>query len=458
MTPGQVPDHSQARRARVRTRLDAARQTAYAAIRAVDDTDSYLNLTLPALLAGAGLTGRDAAFATELANGCVRMQGRYDAMIAACVEGGPSSLQPAVLTAMRLGCHQLHAMRVPGHAAVGTSVELVREAVGERPVRLVNAVLRRIGATPLEAWLDTMPVTQRYSHPQWVVDAFVAALASGGRNTSELTDLLDADNAAPLVTLAVRPGLADVSDLTRYGAEPARYSRYAARLSAGDPHDIPQVRAGSVGVQDEGSQLAALTLAVASLRGRDQRWLDMCAGPGGKAALLTGLAADRGATLVAAERLPHRAALVAGSLRGYPGPRPIVAADATVPPWSAETFDRVLVDAPCTGLGALRRRPEARWRRQPQDLGSLVPLQGRLLCAALTAAREGGLVVYVTCTPHLEETRGVVDAVLASRPDVSEDDARPLFPGVDDLGDGPHVQLWPHLHGTDAMFVAMLRR
>ncbi|MDP9319315.1 MAG: RsmB/NOP family class I SAM-dependent RNA methyltransferase, partial [Actinomycetota bacterium] len=446
MRSADVPDHSPARRARSRTRLDPARQVAFAALRAVDDDDAYLNLTLPTLMAVAGLTGRDAAFATELANGTVRMQGQYDAMIADCVDGGPTSLQPEVLTALRIGCHQLHAMRVPAHAAVGTSVELVREAVGERPVRLVNAVLRRVGATPLETWLSTMTLPRRYSHPEWVVDAFAAALAAGGRHTSELTPLLAADNQAPLVTLAVRPGLAEVSDLASYGVEPGRYSPYAGRLAAGDPHDLPQVRAGTVGVQDEGSQLAALVVAGAELAGRDERWLDMCAGPGGKAALLTGLARQRGVTLIAAERLPHRATLVSRALRAYPRPQAVLAADATSPAWRRETFDRVIVDAPCTGLGALRRRPEARWRRQPQDLDTLVPLQRRLVGSALTAVRPGGLVVYVTCTPHRAETREVVDSVLASHRNVSEEDARPLLAGVDDLGPGPHVQLWPHLH------------
>jgi len=174
--------------------------------------------------------------------------------------------------------------------------------------------------------------------------------------------------------------------------------------------------------------------------------------------LLSGLARQRGVTLIAAERLPHRATLVSRALRAYPLPKAVLAADATSPAWRRETFDRVIVDAPCTGLGALRRRPEARWRRQPSDLDTLVPLQRRLVAAALTAVRPGGLVVYATCTPHRAETREVVDSVVATRTDVSEDDARRLLPGVGDLGDGPHVQLWPHLHGTDAMFVAVLRR
>ncbi|MEP6649418.1 MAG: RsmB/NOP family class I SAM-dependent RNA methyltransferase, partial [Lapillicoccus sp.] len=262
---------------------------------------------------------------------------------------------------------------------------------------------------------------------------------------------------APSVTLVTRPGLCTVEELLEGGAGPGRWSPYAANLVGGDPGGVPQVRSGRAGVQDEGSQLAALALSRAQVTGRDDRWLDLCAGPGGKAALLTGLARQRGTTLVAAERLVHRAALVASAVRGYPEPHATVVADGTRPPWRAGSFDRVLVDAPCSGLGSLRRRPELRWRRRPTDLEALVPLQEALLTAAVEAARPGGLVAYVTCSPHRRETRGVVDAVLAARRDLREEDARVLLPEVP-AGAGPHVQLWPHEHGTDAMFVAMLRR
>jgi 16S rRNA (cytosine967-C5)-methyltransferase len=184
----------------------------------------------------------------------------------------------------------------------------------------------------------------------------------------------------------------------------------------------------------------------------------MCAGPGGKAALLTGIARERGATVVAAERQRHRASLVRSGLRAYGPPWSVVAADATRPPWCGGAFDRVLVDAPCTGLGALRRRPESRWRRRPGDVAGLVLLQRRLLDAALDATRPGGVVTYVTCSPHPAETRGVVDTVLREYGGVVEEDARGLLPEVSGVGEGPSVQLWPHRHGTDAMFVAVLRR
>ncbi len=449
-----------------RTPVDPQRKAAYDALRAVDAEDAYLNLVLPALLTERGITDRDAAFTTELANGTVRLQGTYDAILDSVTTGGAESLQPEVRTALRLGVHQLLDMRVPSHAAVATTVELVREACGERPVRLANAVLRRVDRASRQQWLDRVAPSRHddltghlvvaHSHPRWVVEAFTDAL---GGDLVQVEEALAADNVAAEVTLVVRPGLVAVADLLSGGASPGRWSPYAAVLAGGgDPGAMPMVRAGRVGVQDEGSQLAALALARAHVDGRDTRWLDLCAGPGGKAALLTGLARSRGATLVASERLVHRARLVRSGLRAYPAPPPVVAADATRPPWGDEVFDRVIVDAPCTGLGALRRRPESRWRRRPHDVDDLVGIQRHLLASAVQAVRPGGVVAYVTCSPHPDETRGVVDAVLAARPDVREEDARALIPEVDDLGNGPHVQLWPHLHGTDAMFVAILRR
>jgi 16S rRNA (cytosine967-C5)-methyltransferase len=150
--------------------------------------------------------------------------------------------------------------------------------------------------------------------------------------------------------------------------------------------------------------------------------------------------------------------LVAKALHGNPGPYQVIAADGTRPPWRAGIFDRALVDVPCTGLGALRRRPEARWRRRPEDLDGFAPLQRELLRSAIDSVRVGGVVGYATCSPHLAETRAVVDDVLKQRADVELIDARELLPGVPELGEGPDVQLWPHVHGTDAMYLALMRK
>ncbi len=337
---------------------------------------------------------------------------------------------------------------------------------GEGRGSFVNAVLRKVGGQDLDAWLtavapayDTDPVGNLavvHSHPRWVVSALRDAIGGSLERTAAL---LAADNVPPQVTLVARPGRATVAELVEAGAEAGRWSPYAAALPGGDPGAIAAVREGRAGVQDEGSQLVAAALAEAPLDGADERWLDLCAGPGGKAALLGAIAGGRGAALLAAEVAPHRAGLVR---RVVGDTATVVVADGRVPAWRPASLDRVLVDAPCTGLGALRRRPEARWRRQPEDVAGLTALQRDLLHAGLDAVRPGGLVAYVTCSPHLAETRSVVLDVLhrrrAAGDQVDRVDARPYLPGVPDLGDGPDVQLWPHVHGTDAMYLALLRR
>jgi 16S rRNA (cytosine967-C5)-methyltransferase len=448
--------------ASTRTEVDPARSVALDVLAAIRERDAYVNLLLPALLAERGITGRDAAFATELTAGTVRMRGLYDAVVGPLVTRPLADLDPQVLDVLRLGCHQLLSMRTPSHAAVSSSVDLVRMRVSRRPSGLVNAVLRKVASDDLDGWVARVApdraddplghLAVRHSHPPWIVDALHEAL---GRDVDETERLLAADNEAPSVTLVARPGRSTVDELLVEGAARGRWSPYAVRLAGGNPADIPAVREGRAGVQDEGSQLVAMALAQAPLDAADARWLDLCAGPGGKAALLTGLAGERGGLLLANDRLPHRARLVLRAVAGASSAR-VVVADGTRPAWRPESFDRLLLDAPCTGLGALRRRPEARWRRQPADVGPLAELQGRLFDSAVESTRPGGIVAYATCSPHLAETREIVTARLA-RDDVELVDARQVLPDVPDQPD-PWLQLWPHRHGTDAMFVALLRR
>jgi 16S rRNA (cytosine967-C5)-methyltransferase len=443
---------------------DAARKAALEVLRAVRSADAYTNLALPAALKRHGLSGRDAAFATELASGTVRRQGLYDAVLAACVDRPLAKVQARVLDALRLGTHQLLATRVPPHAAISTTVALVRSDVGPGAAGFANAVLRRVAEHDLEGWVDRVApdadadllghLALAQAHPAWVVEELSLALRDGA---DELEALLAADNEPPGVTLVARPGRSTRDELP---GEPTRWSPYGVHLPSGDPGSVPALAEGRAGVQDEGSQLVAIALADAPLEGSDRLWLDVCAGPGGKAALLAALAADRGARLLANERQPRRAGLVRHALGGSGGVLGVIAADGTVPAWPQAAFDRVLVDAPCTGLGALRRRPEARWRRRPLDLETLVPLQRALLSSALDSVRPGGVVLYATCSPVLAETAEVVEAVLASRGDASLGDAAALLPDVPDCS-GPlpgTFQLWPHRHGTDAMFGALLGR
>ena len=422
---------------------------------------AYANLVLPALLRERGLAGRDAAFATELLAGTCRWQGSYDAIIAAAAGRPLSQFQPAVLDLLRLGTHQILSMRVPAHAAVAASVDLAAVTVGERVTGLVNAVLRRVAERSLDDWFDQLShglddhdrLALRTAHPRWIVDAYAELL-----QPTELEQALSANNLSPNVSLAVRPGLAEVSDLVQAGAQLSPYSPFGASWR-GDPADLPAVRDGRAGVQDEGSQLVtwALTRAAAA----SGWWLDLCAGPGGKSALLAGLAHLDGSRLLASDLAPHRANLVAGAVRAYArhGSAPtIVVADGTRPAWRAGSFTRVLVDVPCSGLGALRRRPESRWRRKPADLEQLHSLQMALLSSAIDSAAPGGVIGYLTCSPHRRETSDVLSETLAIRADVEVIPAAELLPEVPNAAVGPYLQLWPHRHGTDAMFAAYLRK
>lgn len=437
-------------------RVDPARRVAYRVLRRVTAEGAYANLALAHEAAELG--PRDAGFATELTFGTCRALGSYDAVLQAVSTRPLAELDPPVLDLLRLGSHQLLAMRVPQHAAVDSTVALARAEVGPRVTGFVNAVLRRVAGDSLAGWVERLTagaeprdaLALAAQHPRWIVDAWADAL--GRPDEAELRAALEADNQAPVNHLVVRPGLAEVAEL---GGEPARYSPFGAYL-AGQPGAVPAVAEGRAGVQDEGSQLVALALSRVDAPAGP--WLDLCAGPGGKAALLAGLAVRDGTRLVAGELQPHRARLVARSLAAYAtepaGTRPVtLVADGTRPAWAPGGFARVMADVPCSGLGALRRRPEARWRRQPGDVDDLTGLQAALLGSALAAARPGGVVAYVTCSPHLAETREVV-ATATGAELLRAADYLPEVPGA---AAGDFVQLWPHRHGTDAMFLALLR-
>lgn len=438
--------------------LDGARLTAYDVLDGVSSRGAYANLLLPQLLRERGLGDRDAAFTTQLAYGALRAQGTLDAILTGLVSRPLAQLDPRVLDLLRLGAYQILDLRVPSHAAVDTTVDLTRAIVGSGASGLVNAVLRKVAAGgDRTAWLERLGgdgdtrVGLATDHPGWIVEAWRAAL---GTHDAELEAALFADAAAPEVHLVARRTDRDAL-VQESGGQPGPWSPYAVRLPAGDPGRLPSVRTGAAAVQDEGSQLAALLLTRAPLDGPDTAWLDMCAGPGGKTGLLAAVRPD-GVRLVAADRAPHRADLVRRAVRGEAGVE-VLTADGTRPPWAPASFDRVLLDAPCTGLGALRRRPEVRWRRTPDDVPPLVELQTALLDGALTSVRVGGVVAYVTCSPHPAETVAVVDAA-AARDDVEVLPVAPLLPEVPNVARGEHGQLWTHRHGTDAMFMALLRR
>ena len=449
---------------RPRAHLDPARRAAFDVLRAVSERDAYANLALPALLAERAITGRDAAFATELTYGACRTRGLLDAVIAAAAKRGTDQIDPVLLDLLRLGAYQLLRTNVAPHAAVSTTVDAAGAEFDTARAGFVNGVLRTISSRDEAAWTAELapdrnadPVGHAafvHAHPRWIAQAFADAL---GAEAGELDAALAADDARPGVHLAARPGVLDAADLAAaVDGTVGRYSPYAVYLAGGDPGAIEAIRDSTALVQDEGSQLVARALTLAPLDGPDSgRWLDLCSGPGGKTALLAAIAIQQGATVTAVEPNAHRAGLVEQNTTGLPVE--VLRVDGRDTGLAPDTFDRVLVDAPCTGLGALRRRPEARWRRTPADVPALAKLQRELLAAAIILTRPGGVILYATCSPHLAETVGVVSDALRRHP-VTALDTRPLFEPADRLGDGPAVQLWPHRHGTAAMFAAALRK
>lgn len=444
--------------------MDPARGVALDALRAITGQGAYANLVTAELIDSHHLEPRDAAFTTELVFGVCRMLGSYDAVIEAAGGRRLGTLQPAVVDVLRLGTHQLLGMRVPPRAALAATVDLAGVRIGERVTGVVNAILRRVAARSLPDWLGELsaglPRDQalglQHGHPAWIVRAYAELLPP-----EEVEAALIANNVPAVPMLVVRPGLCELDELLAAGAQPARWSPWGASR-AGHPGQVPAVREGRAGVQDEGSQLVCL--AATRAQSPTGRWLDLCAGPGGKSALLRGLATARGSWLLSSEQQPHRAGLVAGALRGYPtgdqAGGAVICADGTRPAWRGSSFAMVMADVPCSGLGALRRRPEARWTHPEGIIAELAGLQRSLARTGWEALQPGGLLAYVTCSPHPAETLGVLRDLVAATGAVLEDAPAllPELPGARHPLESRCLQLWPHRHGTDAMFCALLRK
>ena len=433
--------------------------------------DAYANLALPAILRRHRLRDRDAGLATELGYGTLRARGLLDAVIEACTDRPLDRVEPPLLDALRLGAYQLLRTRIPAHAAVDTTVELVRAEAGSRSAGFVNAILRKVGELDEPAWVAAAgpggrrrPDRARRLRPRppAVDRPGLRRRAGPGDGPGELDAALAADDARPAVHLLGRPGEITAAELALVtGGTEAPYSPYGVHLEpgGGDVGELDVIREGLAVVQDEGSQLVALAAARAPLTGRRRRPL---AGPVRRARRQGGAAgragrAGRGDAWTRWRSASTGPTWCAGRSTGCRSP--CTSPTAGTPRCPAGGYDRVLVDAPCSGLGALRRRPEARWRRSPDDVSGLTRLQRELLTAALRHVRPGGVVGLRDLLPAPGRDRGrAARACCAGTPGVERLDARELLPGVPDLGAGPTVQLWPHRHGTDAMFLALLRR
>jgi 16S rRNA (cytosine967-C5)-methyltransferase len=434
---------------------EASRLLAFDLLTEVNRNEGYSNLLLPQALNASKLDERDRSLVTELLYGTIRMQGKHDWVLAQISDRPWTEVDPGIVDVCRLGVHQLHEMRVPNHAAVASTVEVARKRLGESKASFVNALLRNVTRTSQEDWFAPLqqisdPVKRlsiQYSHPIWIVSAYFDLL----KDWLEVEQALAINNEPATPTLVSWPGLSSQQDLIDIGAEPTNYSPYGGHWK-GNPGVLDLVKSRKIGVQDEGSQLVATVFAAAA---SGSSWLDMCAGPGGKAALLSSIARQRGITFSANEVSAVRADLVRQVVNGDR----VMVGDGREIGNNEEKFDAILIDAPCTGLGALRRRPEVRWRRTLQDLRELTALQRELIQSAISALNVGGVLGYATCSPHLAETSIQVADIKKKFSNVEQIAVGPLLP--QNLQGGVReeaMSLWTHRSGTDAMYLALFKK
>ena len=435
---------------------DAPRVLVFDLLTEVNRNGGYSNLLLPQALTASNFEVRDKGFVTELLYGTLRMQGRHDYILQQVSDRPLSEVDAGIVDICRMGVHQLFEMRVATHAAVSATVELARKVIGESKASFVNAILRKVSSQTLEQWLEpttlmTDPIERlsiQHSHPEWIVSAYFDLLKDIVRVEQELA----ANNVPAMPTLVAWPGDSTQSELVELGAIATEYSPYGARFD-GAPGSLEIIRHRKAGVQDEGSQLVAHIFSLAAKESRSI--LDLCAGPGGKAALLAHLANVNGQEFTANEISEARAKLVKNVI----GKFPVQVGDGREIASLGASYDAILADVPCTGLGALRRRPEVRWRRTVQDLRGLLVLQRELSDAAIAVLNPGGVFGYATCSPHFSETSGEVLRILKDHPDLEQIEvAQYLPPHLEGAVRDKSLSLWTSKHGTDAMFLALFRK
>ncbi len=426
--------------------ISDARLLAFEALIEVEESGAYSNLLLPKLLSKSDLPKVDKAFAAELVYGSLRLKARHDLYISKASTRSLEDIDTKVLIALRLGVHQLKEMRVPSHAAINETVELAKRVAGKSTGGFVNALLRKIDDFSMEDLALPTDIQARlaaeYSHPEWIVSSYFDSL----KNQVEVERLLRANNLPARPTLIAWPGRSTQNELVEAGANVIEGSVVAASYD-GDPGDIDAIRERRAGVQDLGSQIVVEKFLRTYQPGL--RWLDLCAGPGGKAAYLSSYINLHEGEFIANEISSERAKLVTQVVEKSE----VINHDGRNLPSEIGSFDRILIDAPCTGIGALRRRPEVRWRRTLQDLKNLTTLQSELMDAAALHLKSEGVLAYVTCSSHQAETKFQIRSFLKRNAEFTRvpiEDSR-----SDEDGE---LQLWPHRDNCDAMFLSMLQK
>lgn len=436
--------------------MDSPRQLALDLLGRVATSESYINLLLPKELAKRDWNDADKGLVQELAYGVLRWKLQYDLIIDHFTAG--KTLSHTLRSAIQLGLHQLFRMRIPTHAAINESVDLVK-GFENSAAGLANAVLRNAERAGLDTLVTTLcegkdqasQLSIKYSHPLWIVSGMKSALDLDSRG-EQLEELLAANNEVPVVNLVALTDEAadrlDAEGVERGDSSPRGF------LAKGNLTEV--LSDSEVRVQDQGSQLVALAFAAVAPKGT--RWLDMCSGPGGKSAVLERQIGPEG-QLTCYEPNKKRAKLVQNAL--LPSGKSVVEVkrgqDAP-----ADSFEAVLLDAPCAGLGSLRRKPESRWSKAPEQLPGLTKLQAELIDSSVSSLKPGGILFYATCSPLVIETNAQIQAALDRHKNLELVDLVPvvkkLAPNLALNEARKTVQLWPHLHKTDAMFMAMLRK
>lgn len=439
------------------------RRAAFDILARIEKERSYADILIDRELARGELRGPDRGLLTELVYGVLRRRGTLDHIIDQFSRQKVGRLERNVLILLRLGLYQMFFLdRIPVCAAVNESVKLAK-ILAPRAAGFINAVLREADRQreniryPDRERDPVAFLAARHSHPAWIAARWHEQL---GPKEAEL--LAQSMSEPPLPTIRTNtlkiPREALAARLGCEGATAAvtRYAPDGLQISSAlPPAKLPSFADGLFFIQDESSQLAATFLA--PLPG--ERVLDLCAAPGGKATHLAQLMTNRGA-LIACDTAPRKLALIEANARRL-GIDIITTrtVDATKPLLLDGKFDRILVDAPCSGLGVLRRNPEGKWWKTPADVAELASRQKAILHNAAALLADGGTLLYATCSTTPEENEEVIADFLSKHPDFMLEDLRRLFPAFADLfTEAGCFRSWPHRHGMDGFFAARLRR
>lgn len=426
---------------------DDARAVALRIVRSVHADATWTGPAVDRALRRSRLDARDRAFASNLAFQTLRWEGTLDWALGHVVDRPLDDVDDGLRDLLRIGAWQLLYGRMPDRAAVSATVEVARRALGARTVGFANGVLRALArrrdALPWPAPDSVDGRALRTGHPRWIVEA------ADRRFGTDADRQLAAGNAPAGLTVRAADPAAVHGALTVIGAtlEPGRLAPEALHVQDATPAAVLEAAPHAV-IQDESSMVVGH--AVAAAVPGNARVLDVCAAPGGKTTHLAAL----GRRVIGADRNARRLDLVGDLARRLDRPVPLVVADGARPPWRPGAFDGVLLDAPCSGLGVVRRRPELRWRRDTADVEALAAVQRDLLAAAAEAVAPGGAIVYSVCTWTVEETVDVIDPFLADH-DAFTAEPVAVVPGSDD---GGRLQLTPADQGCDGMYIAVLRR